>query len=212
MNAVGPNSAVHKVRACSIDRSVDLASGHGSHWRWHPIQWSNKHELLAYDCIEIHIISPDDDDDDGDTDVVIQLEESEDGSICCLDLAGDEVLSVAPNTDPQKIRARLRHKLAKKISPHANLHLINERGELLPEESNEERITNVMQSALQAENAMADDGNMRYEFRLHPLRPINIYSKRVTRRQPPPRWPNQLETVISLHYRFDRSLMNPDEL
>ena len=34
-----------------------------------------------------------------------------------------------PNTDAQM----LRHELAKKISPHANLHLINERGKLLPQ-------------------------------------------------------------------------------
>ena len=64
------------------------------------------------------------------TDVVIQLFESEDGSISCLNLAGEAVLSVPPNTDAQM----LRHELAKKISPHANLHLINERGKLLPQE------------------------------------------------------------------------------
>ena len=143
--------------------------------------------------------------------MVIQLEKSEDGSISCLDLAGDKVLSVAPNTDPRKIQARLRHKLAKNISPHANLHLINERGELLPKEGDEERITNVMQSALQGENAMADDGNMRYEFHVDPHRPIKIYQTMVLRRQPPQRWPNQLKTVISLQYRFDQSLMNPDQ-
>ena len=69
------------------------------------------------------------------TDVVIQLLESGDGSISCLNLAGEEVLSVPPNTDVRE----LRHKLAKLESTswkgkHANLHLINERGELLPQE------------------------------------------------------------------------------
>ena len=42
------------------------------------------------------------------TDVVIQLLESGDGSISCLNLAGEEVLSVPPNTDVRE----LRHKLA----------------------------------------------------------------------------------------------------
>ena len=61
------------------------------------------------------------------SDVVIQLVESEDGSISCLNLAREEVLSVPRNTDVQK----LRHELAKiaGVSPHS-LHLINERGEL----------------------------------------------------------------------------------
>ena len=61
------------------------------------------------------------------TDIVIQLVESEDGSISCLNLAGEEVLSVPRNTDAQK----LRHELAKikGISPHF-LQLINERSEL----------------------------------------------------------------------------------
>ena len=58
---------------------------------------------------------------------------------------------------------------------------------------------------------MADDGNMRYEFRVDTHEPINIYRKMVLRRQPHQRWPNQLETVISLQYRFDQSLMNPDQ-
>ena len=61
------------------------------------------------------------------TDIVIQLVESKDGSISCLNLAGEEVLSVPRNTDAQK----LRHELTKikGVSPHS-LHLINERGEL----------------------------------------------------------------------------------
>ena len=64
------------------------------------------------------------------TDVVIQVFGSEDGSISCLNMAGEEVLSLPPNTDAEM----LRHELAKKISPHTNLHLINERGELTPQE------------------------------------------------------------------------------
>ena len=64
------------------------------------------------------------------TDVVIELVESEDGSISCLNLAGEEVLSVPPNTDAQE----LRHELAKMKGKHANLHLINERGQPLPQE------------------------------------------------------------------------------
>ena len=64
------------------------------------------------------------------TDVVIELVESEDGSIFCLNLAGEEVLSVPPDTDAQE----LRHELAKMKGKHANLHLINERGEPLPQE------------------------------------------------------------------------------
>ena len=66
------------------------------------------------------------------TDVVIQLFQSEDGSISCLNLAGEEVLSVPPNTDAQTFR----HELAKinplvYASPYVNVHLINERGEWL---------------------------------------------------------------------------------
>ena len=66
------------------------------------------------------------------TDVVIQLFQSEDGSISCLNLAGEEVLSVPPNTNAQTFR----HELAKinplvYASPYVNLHLINERGEWL---------------------------------------------------------------------------------
>ena len=65
-------------------------------------------------------------------DVVIQLFQSEDGSISCLNLAGEEVLSVPPNTDAQMFR----HELAKinplvYASPYVNVHLINERGEWL---------------------------------------------------------------------------------
>ena len=41
------------------------------------------------------------------TDVVIQLFESEDGSISCLSLAGEEVLSVPPNKDAQMLRHKL---------------------------------------------------------------------------------------------------------
>ena len=61
------------------------------------------------------------------TDVIIQLVESKDGSVSCLSLAGEEILSVPPKTDAQK----LRHELAR-ILPTTNLHLINERGETLP--------------------------------------------------------------------------------
>ena len=64
--------------------------------------------------------------------MVIQLFQSEDGSISCLNLAGEEVLSVPPNTNAQTFR----HELAKinplvYASPYVNLHLINERGEWL---------------------------------------------------------------------------------
>ena len=69
----------------------------------------------------------------------------------------------------------------------------------------------MMQSTLQGENAMADDGNMRYEFRVDPHRPIKIYRTMVLCRQPLQRWPNQLETVINLQCRLDQSLMNPDQ-
>ena len=68
-----------------------------------------------------------------DTDVIIQLVESEDGSISCVNLAGGEVLSVPPNTDNRE----LRHELAN-IIPVTNLHLINERGETLPAGSGED--------------------------------------------------------------------------
>ena len=65
-------------------------------------------------------------------DVGIQLFQSEDGSISCLSLTGEEVLSVPLNTDAQTFR----HELAKinplvYASPYVNLHLINERGEWL---------------------------------------------------------------------------------
>ena len=60
------------------------------------------------------------------TDVIIQLVESEDG-ISCLNLAGEEILSVPPGTDAQK----LRHELAK-ILPTTNLHLINKHGDTIP--------------------------------------------------------------------------------
>ena len=62
------------------------------------------------------------------TDIVIQLAKSEDGWISCLNLAGEEVLSVPRNTDAQKLRRELAR--IKGVSPHS-LHLINERGELL---------------------------------------------------------------------------------
>ena len=62
------------------------------------------------------------------TDMVIQLVESEDGSISCLNLAGEEVLSAPCNTDAQKLRPEPAK--IKGVSPHS-LHLINERGELL---------------------------------------------------------------------------------
>ena len=62
------------------------------------------------------------------TDMVIQLVESEDGSISCLNQAGEEVLSAPRNTDAQKLRIELAK--IKGVSPHS-LHLINERGELL---------------------------------------------------------------------------------
>ena len=62
------------------------------------------------------------------TDIVIQLVESEDGSISCLNLAGEEVLSVPRNTDAQKLRPELAR--IQGVSPHS-LHLVNERGELL---------------------------------------------------------------------------------
>ena len=62
------------------------------------------------------------------TDIVIQLVESEDGSISCLNLAGEEVLSVPRNTDAQKLGPELAR--IEGVSPHS-LHLINERGKLL---------------------------------------------------------------------------------
>ena len=62
------------------------------------------------------------------TDMVIQLVESEEGSISCLNLAGEEVLSAPRNTDARKLRPELAK--IKGVSPHS-LHLINERGELL---------------------------------------------------------------------------------
>ena len=62
------------------------------------------------------------------TDMVIQPVESEDGSISCLNLAGEEVLSVPRNTDAQKLRPELAR--IRGVSSHS-LHLINERGELL---------------------------------------------------------------------------------
>ena len=62
------------------------------------------------------------------TDMVIHLVESEDGSISCLNLAGEEVLSVPRNTDAQKLQPELAR--IKGVSPDS-LHLNNERGELL---------------------------------------------------------------------------------
>ena len=74
------------------------------------------------------------------TDVIIQLVKSKDGSISCLNLAGEEILSVPPDTDVQK----LRHELARaRTLPTTNLHLINERGET-PPGSQQEDVWGVM--------------------------------------------------------------------
>ena len=77
-------------------------------------------------------------------------------------------------------------------------------------ESHQKGITDVMRSVLQRETAMADDKNMRYEFR--EMMPI-LTGPSFDIHQPIDQQLHQAivyQTTMSLQYRFDLSLMNPN--